>query len=33
MLSKAKNEHRSISVVTQEFLVRTLGVWMQLLGD
>jgi hypothetical protein len=26
VLNKAKNERRSISVVAQEFLVRTLGV-------
>ena len=33
VLSKAQSEHRSIPIVAQEFLVRTLGVWMQFLGD
>ena len=32
VLHKAQSEHRSISVVTQEFLVRTLGVEASL-GD
>ena len=32
VLNKAQSEHRSISVVTQEFLVRTLGVEASL-GD
>ena len=33
VLSKARSEHRPIPIVAQEFLVRTLGVWMQFLDD
>jgi hypothetical protein len=33
VLSKAQNENRSIPIATQEFLVRTLVVWMHFLGD
>lgn len=33
VLTKARSEHRSIPIVAQEFLVRTLGVWMQFLDD
>jgi hypothetical protein len=32
VLRKAQSEHRLITSVAQEFLVRTLGVWMRLFG-
>lgn len=34
VLSKAQTEGRSVSIAAQEFLVRTLGVWMRpFVGD
>ncbi len=29
VLNKAQNEYRPVSIVAQEFLVRTLGLWMR----